>query len=85
MGPHDCIFLASLMKSHIFLTTIHGEDSEDDDEDYEDDDEDSENDDEDSEDDDSEDDDEDFHSLAKKNYRSRRLFFSSALTGPFRP
>ena len=44
-------------------------------------------DDEDSEDDDedSEDDDEDLHSLAKKNDRSRRLFFSSALTGPFRP
>ena len=26
----------------------------------------------------------DLHSLAKKNDRSRRLFFSSALTGPFR-
>ena len=24
MGPHDCIFFASLMKSHVFLTTIHG-------------------------------------------------------------
>ena len=27
----------------------------------------------------------DLHSLAKKNDRSRRLFFSSALIGPFRP
>ena len=70
---------------------LHDEDTEDDEEDSEedseDDDDDSEDDDEDYEDDDedSEDDDEDLHSLAKKNDRSRRLFFSSALTGPFRP